>query len=68
MKKRPTTKGDMISTFTFILFALLLGLASLAEPAAGKSAILGLCALLSLCGAFRFKLQAFAEWLHAGRP
>jgi hypothetical protein len=58
--ERGMTRGEAISTFTFLLFGLLLGLAALAEPAPGKAAVLGLCALTSLAGAARFRIAAWA--------
>lgn len=52
----PTT-GQMITTFTFILFGLLLGLAAMAEPSSLKSGALGFCSVLSFLGAARYKIQ-----------
>lgn len=62
----PTT-GQIITTFTFILFGLLLGLAALAEPVPVKSALLGFCAVLSLMGAARYQIQKLAETMRRRR-
>ena len=60
---RTPTTGEMITTFTFLLFGLLLGLAAAAEPMPAKAAAMGACAVLSLLGAGRFKIQrAVALW------
>ena len=56
--------GQTISTFTFLLFALLLCLAALGEGPTLKGGVLGLCAVLSAAGAVRFRI---AGWIGAGR-
>lgn len=60
-RKKPASMGQAISTFSFILFGLLLTLAALAEEGALKSGLLGLCAILSFAGAARFKIQAAVD-------
>lgn len=63
-KNSPST-GQAISTFSFVLFGLLLALAALAEESALKSGMLGLCAALSIAGAARFKIQSAVERFRA---
>lgn len=64
-RKKPQSMGQAISTFSFILFGLLLALAALAEENGLKSGMLGLCATLSIAGAARFKIQYAFERFHA---
>lgn len=64
-RKKPPSVGQAISTFSFVLFGLLLALAALAEESALKSWMLGLCAALSMAGAARFKIQAAVEGFRA---
>lgn len=56
--KSPPTMGQAISTFSFILFGLLLALAALSEEAALKSLGIGICSALSFAGAARFRIQS----------
>lgn len=63
----PPSMGQTISTFSFILFGMLLALASLAEANALKSAVMGGCAILSLAGAARFKIQTAVQRLRSRR-
>jgi hypothetical protein len=63
----PPSMGQMISTFSFILFGLLLALASLAEVDPLKSAMMGGCSILSLAGAARFKIQTAIQRLQTRR-
>lgn len=52
--------GDAISTFTFLLFALLLAFASLLDTGL-KSFVLGLCSIASLLAAFRFQIARLVQ-------
>lgn len=56
--KSPPSMGQTISTFSFILFGLLLALAALSEETALKSATIGFCSALSFAGAARFQIQS----------
>jgi hypothetical protein len=56
--KSPPSIGQTISTFSFILFGLLLALAALSEETALKSAVIGVCAAYSIAGAERFLIQS----------
>lgn len=49
--------GQAITTFTFILFGVLLGLAALTEPFVPKAVLVGFCSILSFLGALRFQIQ-----------
>lgn len=66
-RHRPSM-GQAISTFSFLLFALLLGLASLIEGFTLRGILIGLCAFLSLAGAFRFRIQTLVtQWKDRNR-
>ncbi|MCU0816282.1 MAG: hypothetical protein MUF74_07380 [Cypionkella sp.] len=56
--KKPSSIGQAINNFSFLLFGLLLTLAALAEGSTLKGGLLGLCALLSVAGAMRFRIAA----------
>lgn len=60
-RKAPPTVGQAISTFSFILFGLLLSLAAMAEEDALSSALIGGCAILCIAGAARFKIQSAVD-------
>jgi len=64
-RKKPASMGQAISTFSFVLFGLLLALAALAEDGALKSGMLGLCAVMSFAGAARFKIQSAVDSFRA---
>lgn len=66
-KPRPTSTGDAITTFTFLLFGVLLSLASMIEPIAWKAIAIGFCAAFSFAGALRFRLQHWFEIWRSGR-
>lgn len=63
-RHRNLSKGDTITTFTFVLFFVLLSLAAMAETVGWKSFALGFCALFSLAGALRFRIQ---DWVNRHR-
>lgn len=65
---RTPTTGEVITTFTLFLFALLLTLAAMAEPSPLKAWALGLCALFSGLGAARFKIQQLVQRQRNKRP
>lgn len=59
--------GQAISTFTFLIFGGFLGLAALAEGGSLRGLLIGLCAVLSLMAALRFRIQALVEHWQGGR-
>ena len=62
-KSRQPSIGDAISTFSFILFGLLLGIASLETEETLKSGALAICSCLSLTAALRFRIERLVSRL-----
>ncbi len=59
--------GQTISTFSFVLFGLLLALAALNEETTLKSALIGVCSALSFAGAGRYRIQSAVDRYRARR-